>query len=385
MKQELLSDALNDLDEDLIAETDKLRQRTKSGKKRLIRWGAAAACLCVVLLGAWVALRTDASGSPVLTWNSSFEAEDYFKYNKSDQGSALSSGNMDSQFERPYAESRVFSDLRGDLEAEGIIPVVETHPLFDCSAHYNEDGSLYSLELRWHQRGDGYSDLAIIAGYQEVPQITDCICIEIDENGNILEPSVTVTERDGVQIVAEGRLNQSKTMTFQNDTGWYQIKGSWNDSYASMVTLLDWLWEHPIDFDRFPMDAGDRYDYLYENGELADIPAVFAAHTPGFAALGYETEAQWLTLKNDEPVYFESSYCSASVPSLSWSVNAEPAYYDRERVVGELGELTYELVAEVRSQGQSIYFAWDGYVVAVYISDVGTAEDLWQIIKSVQG
>ena len=54
MKQELLSDALNDLDEDLIAETDKLRQRTKSGKKRLIRWGAAAACLCVVLLGAWV-------------------------------------------------------------------------------------------------------------------------------------------------------------------------------------------------------------------------------------------------------------------------------------------------------------------------------------------
>lgn len=133
------------------------------------------------------------------------------------------------------------------------------------------------------------------------------------------------------------------------------------------------------------MDAGDRYDYLYENGELADIPAVFAAHTPDFAALGYETEAQWLTLKNDEPVYSEGSYRSASVPSLSWSVNAEPGYEDRERVVGELGELTYELVAEVRAQGQSIYFAWDGYVVAIYISDVGTAEDMWQIIKSVQG
>ena len=383
MKQELLSDALNDLDEDLIAETDKLRQRTKSGKKGLIRWGAVAACLCVVLLGAWAVLITNTSRNPVLTWNSGFEAEDYFKYNKSDPGSASSSGNMD--IELPYAESRVFSDLRGDLEAEGVIPVVGTHPLFDCSAHYNEDGSLYSLELRWHQRGDSYSDFAIIAGYQEVPQITDCVCIEIDENGNILEPSVTVTERDGVQIVAEGRLNQSKTLTFQNDTGWYQIKGSWNDSYESMVTLLDWLWEHPIDFDRFPMDAGDRYDHLYENGELADIPAVFTAHTPDFAALGYETEAQWLTLKNDEAIYFEGSYCSTSVPSLSWSVNAEPEYYDRERVVGELGELTYELVAEFRAQGQSIYFAWDGYVIAVYISDVGTAEDMWQIIKSVQG
>ena len=166
---------------------------------------------------------------------------------------------------------------------------------------------------------------------------------------------------------------------------WYQIKGSWNDSYESIVTLLDWLWEHPIDFDRFPMDAGDRYDNLYGDGGLADIPEVFMAHTPDFAALGYETEAQWLTLKNDEPVYFEGSYCSASIPSLSWSVNAEPDYYDRERVIGELEDLTYELVAEARSQEQSIYFTWDGYVVAVYISKTGMAEDLWQIIESVQG
>ena len=383
MKHEMLSDALNDLDEDLIAETDRLRQQTKSGKKKSILWGTAAACLCVILLGTWAALRTGTSGNPVLIWHSGFEAEDYFKYSETEQGSSTSSDNSLSSL--PYAESRMFSDLRGDLESEGIIPVVGTHPLFSCSAHYNEDGSLYSLELSWHLRGDDYSDLTITAGYQEVPQITDCIVIEIDENGNILEPSVTVTERDGVQIVAEGRMNQSKTMTFQNDNGWYQIKGSWNDSYESIVTLLDWLWEHPIDFDRFPMDAGDRYDNLYGDGGLADIPEVFMAHTPDFAALGYETEAQWLTLKNDEPVYFEGSYCSASIPSLSWSVNAEPDYYDRERVIGELEDLTYELVAEARSQEQSIYFTWDGYVVAVYISKTGMAEDLWQIIESVQG
>ena len=160
---------------------------------------------------------------------------------------------------------------------------------------------------------------------------------EINENGNILEPSVTVTERDGIQIVAEGRIDRGKTLTFQNDTGWYQIKGSGNDSYESVVVLLDWLWEHSIDFDRFTMDAGHKYDYLYENGCLADIPEAFAAHIPNLAALGYETEAQWLTLKNGEPVYFEGSYCSVNVPSLSWSVNAEPDYYDRERVVGELG------------------------------------------------
>lgn len=381
MRQEQLSDALNDLDENLIAETDRLRQLTKSGKKRLIRWGAVAACLCAALFGVWATSRSNKSGNPVLIWNRDFEAKDYFKYSSADDADISSDADM--EIEPPYAESRWFSDMRENLESQGIIPVVETHPWFDCSAHYNEDGSLYSLDLRWHLRGDNYSDLTITAGYQEVPQIACCEEIEIDENGNILEPSVTVTERDGIPIIAEGRPGQGKTLTFQNDTGWYQIKGSWNDSYESMVALLDWLWEHPIDFDRFPMEAGDKYDNLYENGSLANIPEVFAAHTPDFAALGYETEAQWLTLKNGDPVYFEGSYCSASVPSLSWSINAEYSYYDLERIVGELEDLTYELVAEVRSREQSIYFTWDGYIIAIYISDVGTAEDLWQIIESV--
>lgn len=385
MNQELLSDALDDLDEDLIAEADRLRQRTASGRKRLMRWGAAAACLCFVLLGLWATLRTGASNHPVLIWNDDFQAEDYFKYSRSGTESVSFSEDADSQFMAPFAETRVFSDQREELEAEEVIPVVNTHPLFDCSAHYNDDGSLYSLELGWHRRDGDYSDLSITAGYQEVPQITDCIFVEIDENGNIMEPSVTVTERDGVPIVAEGRLNQSKTLTFRNDAGWYRIKGSWNDNYESVAALLDWLWEHPIDFTRFPMDAGDKYDHLYEEGGLADIPETFAAHVPDLAALGYETEAQWLTLKNGEPVYFEGSYRSSDVPSLSWSVNAEPDYEDRQRVVGKLEDLTYDMVAEIRSRDQNIYFTWDGYIVAVYIGSAGTAEDLWQVIRSAQG
>lgn len=385
MNQETLSYALNDLDEDLIAETDRLRQRTEFDKRRLMRWSAAAACLCLVLLGVWAARRAGTVNHPMLVWNGGFPAEDYFKYSGTDTGGVSSIVEADSQFIAPFAETRVFSDQREELEAEGVIPVVNTHPLFNCSAHYNEDGSLYSLELGWRRRDGDYSDLSITAGYQEVPQITDCIFVEIDENGNIVEPSVTVTGRDGVQIVAEGRPNQSKTLTFQNDTGWYQIKGSWNDSYESVAALLDWLWEHPLDFTRFPINAGDKYDHLYEEGGLADIPEAFAAHVPDLAALGYETEAQWLTLKNGEPVYFEGSYRSDGVPSLSWSVNAEPDYEDRQRVVGVLEDLTCDLVAEIRSRDQNIYFTWDGYVVAVYIGNKGTADDLWQVIKSAQG
>lgn len=385
MNQELLSDALTDLDEDLIAEADRLRQRGKSRRGQLMGLSAAAACLCLVLLGLWTALRASTPDHPVLVWSDGFPAADYFKYSRSGTGGVSSIVEADSQFMAPFAETRVFSDRREKLEAEGVIPVVNTHPLFDCSAHYNEDGGLYSLELSWHRRDGDYSDLSITAGHQEVPQITDCIFVEIDENGNIVEPSVTVTERDGISIVAEGQLNQSKTLTFQNDAGWYRIKGSWNDSYEAVVALLDWLWEHPIDFSRFPMEAGDKYDHLYENGGLADIPEAFAAHVPDLASLGYETEAQWLTLKNGEPVYFEGSYRSDGAPSLSWSVNADPDYEDRQRVVGKLEDLTYDRVAEIRSQDQSIYFAWDGYIVAVYIGSAGTAEDLWQVIRSAQG
>lgn len=62
----------------------------------------------------------------------------------------------------------------------------------------------------------------------------DTIIYEIDDNGNIIPPAVTVTERDGIQIIAEGKENWKKTITFQNDSGWYQMKGSFNDNYTAV-------------------------------------------------------------------------------------------------------------------------------------------------------
>ena len=55
MNSEMIMDALNDLDEDLIAQADEVRQ----GKRKLYRPPvrgiiAAAACAAIVLIGAWV-------------------------------------------------------------------------------------------------------------------------------------------------------------------------------------------------------------------------------------------------------------------------------------------------------------------------------------------
>ena len=255
------------IDNDLIeaagvkpeVKTEKLFQRKKESMrpkwKTGNKWVAAVAGLCLVLTGAYMlffhgSVWVNRGGHGVQQWSVSLAAKDYFKYN----GASKGNDPFDkSDYQPPYVTTRFFSDEQEQLEHEGIIPVMENHPLFDCMAHYNEDGSLYSLVFSWQNRDDkeSYSDLTITAGYQEVEQITDCVVVEVDENGTVLEPAVTVTERDGIQIIAKGSKNQNKTLTFQNQTGWYQIEASWNDDYDDMVMLLDWLWEHPIDFERF--------------------------------------------------------------------------------------------------------------------------------------
>lgn len=51
MTPQQLMDAMNLLDDDLIAETDALRRKAASGKPQWIRWLGVAACLGVVLAG----------------------------------------------------------------------------------------------------------------------------------------------------------------------------------------------------------------------------------------------------------------------------------------------------------------------------------------------
>ena len=374
MNKEHIMDAIGGLEDGLITETGAARDRAKKRKRIWATIGAAAASLAVVV--GLFALNGRSKPHPVLQWDAHFAAEDYFKYSGANQ--TYSAENSLTRL--PYAESRMFTDMREELEAEGVIPVIEAD-YFLCQANYNEDGSLYSLEISWNRRG--YT-LRVTAGPEEVPEITDCVAIELDAEGNVVEPTITVTERDGIPIIGEKPFPQTNRLTFQSDTGWYQITAPGSFTAADAAGLLDWLWEHPIDFDRFPMEAGDNYESLYENGELPNIPEVFTAHIPDFAALGYETEAQWLGLKNGEVYRFEGSYRSDTVPSLSWSVEGEPENADRERVAGDFADLTYDMVAKARAEGQNIYFTWDGYVIAMYVSDLATAEDMWTVIVSLR-
>lgn len=92
-------------------------------------------------------------------------------------------------------------------------------------------------------------------------------------------------------LVALEWLNQSKTLTFQNDVGWYQAKDFWNDSHESVAVLSGLTVEHSIDFDCFPMDGGISTITCMRRDALRISPRS-AAHIPDLSALGYGAKVQ---------------------------------------------------------------------------------------------
>jgi hypothetical protein len=380
MKQENISDAMNFIDDDLIERADAARSGKNVKKHPWVKWGALAACLCLVIVGTAHLYTPESDGKPILQWSAKFQAADYFTYNDETENGTSSSSSLDTSV-MPYASERFFSDDRDQLETDEVIPEMTDYPLFDCVARYNEDDSLYSVTFTWHQRGDVYSDLSITAGYQEVEMIQDCIFIEIDEDGNIVPTAVTVTERDGVQIVAEGNENRDKTLTFQNDTGWYQIAGSWNDSYEAMADLLDWVWAHPIDFDLFDKSRGAEITFATVN----EYPEAFAGCIPDFEALGYTMVQITQTMQDGDPIRAEGHYCADSdaeqAENLWWCVDTAPDYYVQQESLGDISQLTEQLVTQTLAEDSSFTFQMGNLYIQVYAKE---AQKAWLLVESLQ-
>jgi hypothetical protein len=380
MKQDQIIDAMNFIDDDLIERAEVVRSGKKARKPAWVKWGVMAACLCLVVVVVVHALTPGNSSKPVLEWSDGFQAADYFTYNGEDENG----GSADSSFDMsviPCAAERYFSDERDQMEADGIIPEMPDHPLFTCIAHYNEDGSLFSVTFSWHQRGEVYSDLSITAGCQEVQMIQDCIAIEVevDEDGNIVPAAVTATERDGIQIIARGSEKQTKTLTFQNDTGWYQISGSWNDSYASVTELLNWVWAHPVNFELFDMSRGVEII----NATLDEYPDTFENYIPDFDGFGYVLGENNIELKNGKPYRFEGHYYADSdegQTEIHWCVDAEPDYYDQQESMGDLSELTEQIVRDTLARESHISFMLDDCLITVYAKD---ADKVWAVITDL--
>ncbi len=381
MRSEKLQDAIGEVRDDFILDADTVIKKKKSHWPLL---AAAAACLCLITVVAVKLLRSPAAVTPQ-QWSASMDPATYFKNSKNGKNGEKVSSSA-SLVMLPYAVSVPLHDERENLEAEGVLPAMPDRPEHLFWADYHSDGSLYKVVFYWGRRaGDEYSDLRMTASPKELHEISDVITVRVDENGNPLSADVTVTERNGVRIVAEGGEQEEKTLTWQTDDGWYQIGGSWNDSYEDMVALLDWFWAHPLRLDRF---ASPPEGTIFHVSRL-EQPDAFREQIPDFSALGYtaEDERVYLWQREDEsvPVGFEGVYTRGGT-RIRWTADVAADADAWHACLGSPDEATEEKVCEAISESGSfnLFLFVDEPCMSTLTVEQGTAADAWEIVQSLQ-
>ena len=403
MSKDKLTDAIGEIKDEYIKDAVEFSveaggKTAKALFRRRMVYGAivAAACLCLVILGIYLIPRIGSgSGKGAQQWSSSMTAADYFK-NSGKSGTTVSSAA--DLVMGPSAMTVMMNDRREEFEAEGIIPVIADHTGQSFVAAYNGDGSLYKVELWWMRRGDGlaeYSDLKIIAAPKELHEITDVILVRVDDEGNNLPPYVTETIRDGVRILAEGAEDENKTITWQTDKGWYRIGGSFMDTYESMVELLDWFWEHPLDLEHFSAPPEGTVIYTTR----VEYPDVFADVIPDFNTLGYTAESEKVNLGvhsdtgmpayqreqsgNTTPIWFEGVYTRGDT-RIRWTVNTGADADAWAENIGRISEITEEKLTEALSQKDHVNIFFNNPCMVTLTVESGTTEDAWEIIQSMK-
>lgn len=391
MKGEELLEHFGEIDPMYIEAADKEPARKR---RSWIKWTIAAAALCAA-----VALGVVLS-PPQLEENESLTAEEYFRDNEgtsADDGQGIRSNAAAlSEDQMPYAETRSFNEQRDALVEEGVLPELADHADFYGEGYYNEDGSLYGVRLAFAARGDGtkdYSDLTVLAGPEEM-RLPECgVAIDLDENGVQIKERYTETERDGVTITATGRADSEKSLTFEKDGVWYQIIGSWNDSFEDVVDLLDWFWAHPIDLERFAIDRGAEIT----TSTLAEYPDAFSRRIPDFEALGYVCYDNTVTLSDGTPISFYGMYMTGTTEKavanggvtfeegwlrIQWSVYTEPDAMLADGSLGDISTLTEAQVTHAVEEDPGFVTFTIGEDLVTLISNNATAA--WQLVASLQ-
>lgn len=382
MKADYFLDSLEHIDAGLIERAGRIRQR-----KRKMRTGwAAAACLCLIIGGIALFRGAKAADEGARQWSASTTAEDYFKNSRN--GAAQDPSSTAALVMPPYAVAVSLNDKRAELEAGGVLPAMPDHPEQWFEVRFNGDGSLYKVSFLWMRRSesglDEYSDLWLEAAPREPHELGDVV--------DMSQPDSTVTRRDGVAILAVGGERQTKSLTWQTDQGWFRITGCWNDSYASLVALLDWFWEHPLDLDRF----GTPPDGSMVFSVRAEQPEAFREQIPDFTALGYTAETElvslgevWLGADEPEliPVWFEGVYTRGDT-RVRWTVSIAADADAWAACLGRPKEVTEESLSDALRQQDfvNLFFdrLYDPDAMATLRLEQGTDADAWELIRAVQ-
>ena len=384
MNADLVLDSMEYIDAQLIEHAGRDAQRKR---RHWTAWAAAAACLCLVIGGAILLRGRQTDASEAQRWSESMSAGDYFKNSVEKQKGASSSSA--SLVMPPYAIEASINDARGALEAEGVLPVMPEHTEQSFRAEYNGDGSLYKVELWWMRRSegslDGYSDLKLTAAPKELHEVSDTVTIRLDEHGNPVSPEVTVTLRDGVTIYGEGGENERKTLIWQTVQAWYQLSGSWNDSYEDLIALLDWFWAHPLSLERF--EAPPEGSFVFSDRERH--PEAFRDEVPDFSTLGYSAERETVNLGlwwdgTLVPVWFDGVYIRGET-RVRWTVSRGADADAWAACIGRPREVTERKLTEALAENGFVDLFFDLPCMATLRIENGTAADAWEIVRTLTG
>ncbi len=376
MKKEDLFNIIGEVDEQKVAAAGIAMNTKKKTRPGWVRWSAAAACLC--LIGAVIFTVPDMTRHASNEWSATMKADDYFKNSGKGNGGG-SEASTTSLVMPPYASAESRGEARAVLEAEDILPSMPEHQYFNIWAEYNGDGSLYKVVCMWMRRNEksleGYSDLRLTAAPREVHELSDYVSTQIPDD-------VTVTIRDGVQIMAHGKENGAKTMTWQTEEGWYQVDGSWNDRYEDVVALFEWFWEHPLELSMFAepenMIFSDRRSY----------PDAFREIIPDFSSLGYTAESELVNLGTRDgdktaPVWFEGIY-ERSDARIRWTVSVGADKDAWEACLGRPNEVTEETLNSAMAEKNRINLFFDMPAMATVYLEEGDVSAVWELIRSMQ-
>ena len=383
MKPEELLDSMEYIDADLVEKAD---HPVRIKRRAFVRWGAMAACLCLIAVGvfAWHGHQkpTQSGEADIRHWSEGMVPGDYF----ADSSTAPTESSA-SLVMPPYAVSISLNGERDMLEAEGVLPAVPDHQDHDFEVDFNGDGSLYKVSFLWMRRGEGreaYSDLQLTAAPHEIHEVSDVITVYTDENGEAVAPNITVTERDGIFIYGEGAGKSKKLLTWQTEDGWYQLSSlNFSEDATDLVALLDWFWANPLNLEQF--NARGQETIRFSSRE--EYPEAFAGEIPDFAALGYSAESERVSLTTWDdssfPVWFEGIYTRGET-RIRWSVSSGADRDAWAACLGRPGEITEEKINEALEERNYFTVFLDGPRMATLTVEQGGASDAWEIVQAMQ-
>jgi hypothetical protein len=123
----------------------------------------------------------------------------------------------------------------------------------------------------------------------------------------------------------------------------------------------------------------------YTDSNLNEYPNALADYIPDFDALGYVRGENYVGLKDGEPIRFEGHYYADGDESaeIHWCVTAEPDYYDQQESLGDISDLSEQLITDTLSGSSSFAFTVGDCFIKVYAKEA-QAHDAWLAVEALK-